>query len=219
MGRTITLSQSQQRKYDRGKKKRPVGTRIPRKRFLILCEGEKTEPAYFSALKKEIPRGMLDLVIQGVGKNTLALTRRAKILVKESKRTQRPYDRVWLVFDKDSFPADNFDNTISSAIAHDFGCAWSHEAFELWYLLHFEYRNTPMSRDDYGHRISSYIKREYNKNDDSMYCELKEHQQTAIHNAERLLRYHYPAAPSASNPATQVHLLVIELNVYKRLHL
>lgn len=52
---------------------RGVATRPQRKRFLILCEGAKTEPNYFYGfrLRREIAE------IEGVGRNTLSLVEEA----------------------------------------------------------------------------------------------------------------------------------------------
>jgi len=122
-----------------------------------------------------------------------------------------PYDRIWVVFDKDSFPASNFDNAINKAESNDFGCAWSNEAFELWYILHFEYRNTGMTRDKYKVKLTELLGSEYKKNDSDMYGKLSDKQQDAIRNASKLLESHGSLPPSSSNPATTVFKLVQEL--------
>ena len=36
-----------------GSLRRQVGVRTPKRTFLVFCEGEKTEPAYLKALKRE----------------------------------------------------------------------------------------------------------------------------------------------------------------------
>src|SRR4030042_2474948 len=109
----------------------------PRKYFLIVSEGEKTEPNYFEAYKKILPKHLIEIKILGTGENTLKLLDTAL-----KKAAQKSYDEVWIVFDKDSFPDDNFDNTIFSAPSKKIKCAYSNEAFEIWYLLHFEYYKT-----------------------------------------------------------------------------
>ncbi len=193
--------------------KRIFRVRKERQRYLIVCEGEKTEPNYFEALKKKLPRGVIEVEILGIGENTLSIVKFAKKLQKQ--KIPDPYDKVWVVFDKDSFPASDFDNAIHSAESNNFGCAWSNEAFELWYLLHFEYRNTGMARDEYKKSLSRHLNKEYQKNDPAMHKKLESKQETAIRNAEKLLHQHIGLAPSKSNPATKVHLLVKELNEYK----
>ncbi|MCK5200938.1 MAG: RloB domain-containing protein [Spirochaetales bacterium] len=214
MGRSVRFSEEQQNKYKSRKQKREIGTRKLRKRFLIVCEGTKTEPNYFEAFKKDLPRGLVEVDVHGVGANTLTIVQEAKKTFQKSARGSNPYDEVWVVFDRDSFPADNFDNAIHSAKANNFGCAWSNEAFELWYLLHFEYRNTGMVRTEYKNCLGRYIGEEYKKNDPGMYEKLKEFQNIAIQHAERLMNQYPSVPPSLSNPGTQVHLLVIELNSY-----
>ena len=216
MGHQAKLSKIDQNKYlSPGKLKRDIRTRKDRFRYLIVCEGEKTEPYYFEALKKHLPKGIVDVDIIGAGAETLRIVQIAKTKYLKSQRSANPYDKVWVVFDRDSFPPADFDNAVHSAEANKFGSAWSNEAFELWYLLHFEFRNTGMSRKKYKSALSSHLGEEYKKNDSDMYRKLKNHQEQAIRNAARLLAQHIGTTPSQSNPATQVHLLVKELNEYR----
>ncbi|MEA2013420.1 MAG: RloB family protein [Verrucomicrobiota bacterium] len=141
----------------------------------------------------------------------------AKEKYKKNQRLANPYDKVWVVFDRDSFPPSDFDNAVHSANANNFGCACSNEAFELWYLLHFEFRNTGMSRTEYKDVLSKYLGEKYKKNDPDMYRKLEKNQEKTIKNSTKLLARHNGTTPSKSNPTTQVHLLVQELNEYKNL--
>lgn len=50
--------------------KRKENTRQTRKTILIVCEGEKTEPAYFQAFR--LPHV---IEVLGVGKNTVSLVK------------------------------------------------------------------------------------------------------------------------------------------------
>ncbi len=52
---------------------RPVNRRNIRQRFLIVCEGEKTEPGYF--LHFRVPKLVVD--VQGLGFNTVRLVQEA----------------------------------------------------------------------------------------------------------------------------------------------
>jgi hypothetical protein len=67
----------------------------------------------------------------------------------------RTIDRLWVVFDRDSFSPNDFNNAVHRCqnVKPVIGCAWSNEAFELWYLLHFHYYNNGMSRKDYQDAI------------------------------------------------------------------
>ena len=77
---------------------------------MIVCEGEKTEPNYFNALKNDLHKGKIEIVdIKGLGKNTKSIIKDAKRLGKEYEANDlRKLDQVWAVFDRDSFPAKNF---------------------------------------------------------------------------------------------------------------
>lgn len=177
--------------------------RQPRKSFLIVCEGKKTEPNYFRSFRVSVRVKFAE-----AAGNTLSLVKRAKELASEDE-----YDQVWCVFDKDSFPDDNFDNAIHSAKAAGFEVAYSNEAFELWYLLHYEYYSSSMPRTSFESLLTKHMGRDYKKNDPNIMDYLKVNTQVAIDNAKRLLaRADYVGVPySKQNPSTTVHLLVEEL--------
>lgn len=123
--------------------KRRKNFREIRKNFLIVCEGEKTEPNYFE--KFRVPKKIFDVV--GIGANTASLVEKAIDLRGKSIVS---YDEVWCVFDRDSFPAQNFNNALSLAKNNNINVAYSNEAFEIWYLLHFHYHDAATSRAQYG---------------------------------------------------------------------
>jgi len=128
-------------------RKRITGQKPPRRYFLIVCEGEKTEPNYFESIRALLPRDMIERVtVEGYGHNTLSLVQKAcDENQKRLNSDKPPYYHIWVVFDKDSFPNDNFDNAIQQLNEFDqetssrkekcqhWHVAWSNEAFELWY--------------------------------------------------------------------------------------
>lgn len=175
-----------------------------RQRFLIVCEGEKTEPNYF----KQFPLPHDSVVdVRGVGANTTSLVRKALELRQEAK-----YDQVWCVFDHDSFPAQHFNAALNLAEVNGIRVAYSNEAFELWYVLHFDYLNAGITRQDYITRLNKLLGHRYRKNSESMYDEIATRQTDAIRNAQRLLAQYTPPRPERDNPSTTVHLLVEQLN-------
>lgn len=95
---------------------RPYGNRPPRRYFLIVCEGEETEPNYFNAIAAQLPKDMVNRnTVKGVGKNTLHLIDAAKEEIEKRRVAGLPdYYYVWLVFDRDEFPADHFNRTIDN---------------------------------------------------------------------------------------------------------
>ena len=129
-------------------------------RVLIVCEGLKTEPNYFKSFHMMENSGGLvfEITNAGGGINTIQVVQKAIELRDKAIGDKKPYDITWAVFDKDSFDAADFDNAIHMAESNDIRCAWSNEAFELWYIYHFENRITPMSRKEYAHKITTLVR-------------------------------------------------------------
>jgi hypothetical protein len=196
---------SKRKPYSRGYSPRKVDTKEVRQRFLIVCEGEKTEPNYFRSFR--VPKDVAEIDVKGVGENPSKLVNSAKDL-----KEQEDYDQVWCVFDRDSWTPEDFNNAIRNAENQGFKVAYSNEAFELWYVLHFEFLNTGIPRNDYLQKLSLLLNQKYQKNSEKIYDELFDKQPTAIRNAINLLNQYDPHIPARDNPSTTVHLLVQELN-------
>jgi len=192
----------------RGYSSRKVNTKEVKQRFLIVCEGAKTEPNYFKNFR--VPKTVID--VKGVGENPSRLVQSAIILKAEAVEADEEYDQVWCVFDRDDWPPQDFNNTIHQAENHNFKVAYSNEAFELWYILHFEFLNTGIPRSDYIKKLTKLLGKKYQKNSNTIYDELKNRQATAISNAEKLLASYNSLNPGQDNPSTTVHLLIKELN-------
>lgn len=191
----------------RGYSPRQVDTREVKQRFLIVCEGSKTEPNYFRSFR--VPKNVVEVDVRGLGEDPSKLVKSAKDL---KNKDGDDYDQIWCVFDRDSWTLENFNNAISSAKSQGFRVAYSNEAFELWYILHFEYLNTGIPRKDYIPKLSLLLGQKYQKNSEIIYDELLNRQPIAIKNAEKLLTEYNPHVPANDNPSTTVHLLVQELN-------
>lgn len=169
--------------------KRVVGGRRPRKTFLIVCEGAKTEKLYFDAFK------LTSVQVEGTGKNTLSV-------VEEAIRLREGYDEVWCVFDRDSFPAQNFNAAIEKASQAGLRVAYSNEAFEIWYLLHFDFHTSALSRTLYAEKLSERLGRAYKKNDPTIFEALRPLQAQAMTYARKLLAsYPQTQPPSRTTPA------------------
>ena len=198
---------------------RKQGTRDQIVRFLIVCEGKKTEPNYFKAFTERWSE-VKEVNVKGCGCSTCQLINEAKkIQEKLEHERQVSFDRVWLVFDKDDFT--DFNKAIEEAKKEKINCAWSNEAFELWYVLHFQYLVTGVDRKQYIEMIEDKVRKasknkkfEYKKNDVGFYQILQEHgdEEQAIKRAQKLRKIRGEKKNyAAHNPRTEVDLLVDEL--------
>ena len=191
---------------------RILATRSAKKRVLIVCEGNKTEPNYF----KSFCITSAEVKVIGKGFNTKTLVKYAKKQQAKASSEKLPYAQVWCVFDRDSFKKEHVNTAIQMAESSGFKVAFSNEAFELWYVLHYEYLNSGISRKRYEEKITKYIGAKYKKNDPRMYDILLSRQNKAISRAKKLLKIHSTKNPADMNPSTTVHLLVEELNKLKK---
>lgn len=188
-----------------GIRQRQVDVREPKQRFLIICEGEKTEPNFFQGLRQD-HRLNATVTVMGKGLDPGQLVETA-----QAERRFGEYDHVWCVFDRDTWPAQNFNNALVQARRYGIQVAYSNEAFELWYLLHFNYYNTAITRQQYVKLLDRLLGHPYAKNSRDIYRELRSQQEDALHNARTLLGQYTSPDPANDNPSTTVHLLVEEL--------
>ena len=166
---------------------RKVGTKSPHKTVLIVCEGARTEPDYFESFR------LSKVVMLSQGKG---------------------YDEVWCVFDRDSFPRTNVTAAFKLMKQEKFNAAFSNEAFELWYLLHFQYLDTENTRAQYCEMLSRALGQKYEKNNPGMYELLLSRQDKAIQYAKKLDKLMPLTAGNEADckPTTSVYKLVERLN-------
>jgi len=206
---TDNLHHKRKVKRDYERKSKALDTRP---RILIVCEGQKTEPNYFASFP--VKGKLVDVQIEGEGRNTVSLVKKAKSLALSSKRNNEQYDQVWCVFDKDSFADFNSAIQMCEDLGDLYRVAYSNEAFEIWYLLHFEYHTAGYSRTEYARMLSERLGHKYEKNSKTMYAELLDKQPQAIKNAKKLESGYIAGGAYLSNPSTSVYKLVEELNNY-----
>jgi hypothetical protein len=213
-------------KRQRKGKGRKANYRNKREFWLIVCEGTKTEPNYFNAIVRNFPPRMLEVLaveVEGTGMNTTSLIEKAKELRDEKAKFHgRKFDQTWVVFDRDSFPARNFNDAIANAAkaVPAIHCAWTNEAFELWYLLHFNYYDSGINRKQYQAKLEAAMRAagnkgfSYEKNAIDMHALLAKYgnQAFAVKNAQKLMRCYGDQDYASHNPCTTVHLLVEALN-------
>ena len=149
--------------------------------------------------------------------NTTSLVEKAISIRDTAATRKRYYDQCWVVFDKDDFPAREFNRAIIMAQKNGFRVAYSNQAFEYWFLLHFNLYSGPLHRDNYATMLTKLCGMTYSKREGFgalMYNRLLQHQPIAIHNAKTVLQEISHGNPAMEESSTTVHLLVEELNKY-----
>jgi hypothetical protein len=124
--------------------RRRVGIRRPKKTLLVFCEGEKTEPQYLEALKRQPEvrdAAAVDLRIEtghgGAVPQTLvslAIAARDRAAAEEGE-----IDEFWCVFDVE-WPKNHpgLKQAIQQARDNGIHLAVTNPCFELWLILHFQ---------------------------------------------------------------------------------
>lgn len=215
------------RREDR--KQRQHETKTPKANsYLIVTEGERTEPYYFNGLKNLIAQkigGTVNVVelpsidIKGKGSSTGKLIEITEQLIKEAKVM---YQNVWIVFDKDDF--EDFDQAIQKGVEKGYHVAWSNQAFEYWLYLHFYYSDSALHRDEWNEKLDAIFREygigncAYQKNYKDIYHMVNQNDgvNTAIKHAKRRMADFDGGKekPSEYDPGTMVYKLVEELKSY-----
>ena len=140
---------------------RPLGTEKSPKKILIISEGINTEPTYFKHFK--LPNIIIEPI--GTGVSTTRLVKEADSLLKNKYKNKR-FNEIWLVFDKDD--NKDFKDAIKLAISKNYKVAYSNQAVEYWFILHFyDHHGELLSRDSYADMINHHINPLGAKYDDS----------------------------------------------------
>lgn len=188
------------------------GTRPLHRKLLIVCEGKNTEVEYFD--KFHVPG--VTIVPVGTGLSTCKLVRKVesiKELQLQRKRLKK-FDEIWVVFDKDD--NKDFEDAILLAISLKYKVAYTNQAFEYWFVLHFiDHQGNAMPRTDYANLINEHLKShgaEYDPKSkhvsDDMFDVLMAFLQDAYDRASRLLSSKKKLGQEYKESVTTVHNLI-----------
>jgi RloB-like protein len=181
--------------------------------FLVICEGTETEPNYLRGLCESRRINFANVKIETSGSKTssLALVKKARA----SFAKNNDYDHVFVVLDDDGQPFEEAKLLAQRKLRNASGDSIhvemivSRPAFEFWLLLHFEYLTRPFATAaeviaDLRAHLTNYTKSER-----LIFRQVETGLDQALENAQRLKRE--LAASGATNPNTDVHLLVSRL--------
>lgn len=191
--------------------------RAPRResydRVLIICEGAKTEPIYFSELKDHYRLSNANIQITPAeGSDPVSVVCTAKTLQADEKKQGERYDRVYCVFDRDEHA--KFETACRQIASSDLNAARSWPCFEFWLLLHFRYTREPFARTGNhspGDNCFRALKHEdsmhaYQKARAGLFGQLLERLESAKQHAAQARKD--ALATEEDNPSTEIHELV-----------
>ena len=200
---------------------RKAASRFQKDRVAIICEGTRTEPQYFSGLRRylRINKVNFDIHRASGGMDPSAIVKAA--LKYHGKNPD--VDRIYCVFDRDEHP--HFKGVVDQIHAHarngiPLVSITSMPCFEIWILLHFEYSTREWCRSGDNSPCDCVIKKlktyypNYEKNDSNLFVDTVSKIRDAKTNAERLEAHH--KRTGTDNPSTEIHKLIAALQELSR---
>ena len=182
---------------------------LPKPRILVLCEGQKTEHVYFSALRVEMRLPSVRVWRPSKVRGLRGLTKAAD----EARLSDPGLDEIWCVLDHDGREEEvrKFLGWYERACKRRGGpkieAVISDPCFEYWLLLHFEYTTRPFHKVGGCEMATRMLRRhvdDYRKGDRRFFDSLSDLRDTAIQNAER-------AARAGASPGTDIGRLIRRL--------
>jgi RloB-like protein len=201
--------------------KRVNQTRVSAMRYLIVCEGSKTEPQYFQAMVTAFGINAQHVKIAPNDGNTPdRVLSHALGLYGDDYKLGDPFDQVYCVFDRDAH--STFEAVIAKikdlkAKGKPFNAITSTPCFEYWLLLHFGFTDkafTAVGRKSAGDAVVSALKKHkpltaYAKGQVDIYELVRKNTLLAIAHARRNRKN--AEKTGSLNPWTNVDVLVEEI--------
>lgn len=198
MGRDNSPRERQRQQLERKQARRPSYDRV-----LIVSEGSKTEPLYFSEIRSayRLHTASIEVRPSEPGTAPIQVVQYAHDLFvhgDKHKNTQpRAFEQVYAVFDRDDhnsyFDALRQAESLDGKLRNDakqavtFKAIASVPSFELWLLLHFEDIQSPLHRDEVLQRLKQHIPC-YEKGSGDVFSITHKRLKMATERAERLAK-------------------------------
>lgn len=182
----------------------------PQKEIIFIFTEGETEYNYFDQIKKELVRNHMRVSVElsrTKEKTAIGFIRYAREVLNHKLISPDKNDRIFCVFDMDT-AIDEDINRAMKIMPRYMRLIVSNPDFELWFLLHYEYRKVALGNRESIERLREY-EPDYRKPEVNMiYRSLKEKKETALENARLLRRYQseegHDLYSTAANPCTNV---------------
>ncbi|MBI0025410.1 RloB domain-containing protein [Bartonella sp. M0187] len=205
---------------------RKEGRKPVKRRFLIGCEGSKTEYTYFKRLIHKLGLTSVDIeIVNDCGSAPISIYKYIVDRVKNEAGSEAHFDEAFCVFDHDTHESfddvcNNIKNRKNNRKNKDANnckiqAITSTPCFEIWLMLHFNYSTQPILAKrgkSCGEIAKIHMKKigGFEKYDGALTSKqldlLMDKIDQAIKNAEKLNRYN--SSNNSSNPSTEVYILV-----------
>jgi hypothetical protein len=217
----------------------PCATAKPGDAFLIVTEGQVTEPVYFHFLLADLKLHTVRVkVMPGRASDPRHVIETAANEVKEHLRKYKKellaitepakFEHVWAVIDTDVAVRRGFWNDVKQlAETRKVRLAHSSPCFEYWLLLHLQdtTRGDLVDGATAKHVLKQELGRDYSTNEATVREVMPlfiSKWLTAVRHAQRVRKYHEDAnTPEPAQPSTEVDRLVLALSEavpdYKRM--
>ena len=224
MGKPIKKTDRNKSWFKREFRKSRYKSKSFRKTFLIICEGVNTEPLYF----KSFPVKLIEIESFGLGMSKTSLVENIHDIVKSKEKDS---DReVWCVFDMDVkydesiTQKEDYNNAIKLAQSYGYKVAYSNDCFELWLVLHYQFVDSKLHRNQYYEILSKLWNCNYEKEGKKVkfsreiYDRIENDKRAdiikAMKNSKKLFDDQLELPFSDQNPCTTIFQLVCELGQY-----
>lgn len=198
--------------------KRQKKDRARTKRFLIVCEGIRTEPYYLKDLADHLGiRPSSVKIAPNDGSSPDRVVAHGIKLYEDDAKSGDSFDQVFFVFDKDQH--STYDAAVQQvndcvATGRPFNAITSVPCFEYWLLLHFGYTDQPFNasgRKSVCDNLVSVLRKkpgfsDYRKGTKGVYNLVKDKTSAAMTAAKKGLTN--AKKTGAQNPSTHIHELI-----------
>ena len=208
--------------------------------IILSCEDKVSAPAYFQKIidklidNRKITQDSFVIVPHEDITHPSGVLDKLKSYKDDNSKTYEDFQHKWIVIDRDTarvnsggHTSKDFNNALKDAEKNNIKVAYANDSFELWYLLHFNYIDSAIFRDDIIEKLiiklkerNKHIFSKLNKDNiknsnytNHIFSSILENQEEAIKHAKKLLdTYGDTHNPEKDNPSTTVHQLVQILN-------
>lgn len=181
----------------------------------IYFNALKTEYHYFEGFKKKLDKyDLINLKLE-IEKMKNKGGASPDELLEHAIKNKNVNEETWIVFDKDEFK--NINSVICRAEKNAINVAFSNPCFELWFLNHYDYRDTSLTTSQCIKSTEKKFKekheKEYLKNDTKCFDYVYPKTKIAIRNSKKQYEKIKEISINADdqNPSTLIYLIVEKL--------